>query len=175
MRSDETARSCADWPTSLLSISAMLDPSQSSDGSPDALRKGRIASDVAGGALAAVSAVFENSRARKTKAAIARIIAAEATPIASQFLDLGVSSGGVVAIVTVLDVPPCHASRSWRNSCALWYRTFTSICRHFSVTSLRNLGTEGSTSIARLGTSRVRLNIDDCAVSALYGKSPVSS
>src|SRR6202050_1237827 len=119
MRSDETARSCADWPTSVLSISAMLDQSQSSDGSPEALRKGRMASDMAGGALAPVSAVFENSRPRKMKAAIASIIVAEATPIASQFLGLATTTGGGVAIVTVLDVPPCHASRSARNSCAL--------------------------------------------------------
>ncbi len=45
-----TVRSCDDWPTSVLSMSARLGPSQSRAGSADALRKGRIASDMAGAA-----------------------------------------------------------------------------------------------------------------------------
>jgi len=44
-------RKRADWPTSVLNISARLGPSQSILGSPDALRKGRMASETAAGAV----------------------------------------------------------------------------------------------------------------------------
>src|SRR5216684_4573236 len=50
MRSGETVRSLADCPTSVPNISAMLAPTQSSEGSPDALRKGTIARESAGAA-----------------------------------------------------------------------------------------------------------------------------
>src|ERR1700731_3138066 len=43
-----TVRNWADWPTSVLSMSARLDPSQSTLGSPEALRKGKIANETAG-------------------------------------------------------------------------------------------------------------------------------
>ena len=47
-RSWETARKRVDWPTSVLNISARLGPNQSTLGSPEALRKGKIANDSAG-------------------------------------------------------------------------------------------------------------------------------
>src|SRR4029077_18399186 len=43
-----TVRSCADCPTSVVNISATLEPSQSKFGSPEALRNGRIAREVNG-------------------------------------------------------------------------------------------------------------------------------
>src|SRR5882762_8147111 len=47
-RSGETVRKWADWPTSVLNMSARLEPSQSTLGSPEALRNGRIARERAG-------------------------------------------------------------------------------------------------------------------------------
>src|SRR5215471_2389162 len=47
-RSEETVRRAPDWPTSVARVSARYDPTQSSEGSPEALRKGRIASDTEG-------------------------------------------------------------------------------------------------------------------------------
>src|ERR1700676_5588680 len=43
-----TVRRLADCPTSVVSMSARLEPSQSSDGSEDAFRKGKIANETAG-------------------------------------------------------------------------------------------------------------------------------
>src|ERR1043165_1318925 len=45
---EETIRNCADCPPSVVSISAMLAPSQSRLGSPDAFRNGTIASETTG-------------------------------------------------------------------------------------------------------------------------------
>src|SRR5271156_6896816 len=84
-RSEETRRSRADWPTSVLNISARLEPSQSRDASPEAFRNGRIASERAGGAVAVFSPEFPNSRPRKMKAAEARKITAELAPTIIHF------------------------------------------------------------------------------------------
>src|SRR6516162_2246112 len=48
MRSGAITRICADWPTPVLSMSASVGPSQSSELSPEAFRNGRIAKDNSG-------------------------------------------------------------------------------------------------------------------------------
>src|ERR1700676_2296378 len=53
-------RRCADCPTSVLNMSAKLDPSQSSPASPEPLRNGKIASDTSDPAAALVAVLDVN-------------------------------------------------------------------------------------------------------------------
>src|SRR5580704_11652818 len=64
-RSGETMRRCDDCPTSVLSVSATLDPSQPRLSSADALRNGRMASETAGPAAAFLAGANNSSRSRK--------------------------------------------------------------------------------------------------------------
>ena len=68
-----TVRRLADWPTSVVSMSATLEPIQSSDGSEVAFRKGRIASDAAGAGAEPLLPARLKSLARNTNPQITRI------------------------------------------------------------------------------------------------------
>src|SRR5690349_7923578 len=77
-----TVRRLADCPTSVVSRSATLDPSQSSCGSPDAFLNGRIASDTLGpdtAELAAPARPRIRSRSTYQIIASARTVAVPAT------------------------------------------------------------------------------------------------
>ena len=73
MRSEEIVRSELDCPTSVLSISATLDPNQSSAGSPDALRKGMMASETVGAedGLVVGAKIFPRKTTPATKSRVA--------------------------------------------------------------------------------------------------------
>src|SRR6516165_5479906 len=62
MRSGEITRIWADWPTAVLSMSASVGPSQSSELSPEAFRNGRIARDNSGVFALPVPAVEDPER-----------------------------------------------------------------------------------------------------------------
>src|SRR5438067_13336745 len=86
-RSEEIDRRCADCPISVLSISARLGPSQSSDLSGDALRRGKIASEI-GGALGAADVSARRSWIRWRTNGVA-IVATIARAAAIHLSDAG--------------------------------------------------------------------------------------
>src|SRR5271167_4338651 len=126
-----TVRNCADWPTSVLSMSARLGPIQSRLGSPDALRKGKIASDTAG-LVGAVMALDEGpksgSRSRNAPIARARAVITPAISGHGRVCPHGLT------LASKLMVPAArlsfHVFRSAKTAEAVWYLSFTSRSRH---------------------------------------------
>src|SRR5207253_3697116 len=77
-RSEGTVRKDADSPMSVLSISATVEPSQLSDGLPDAFGKGKIAREISGAVGGGMDAdnVVNFPRRRKAAMEIAKTAAA---------------------------------------------------------------------------------------------------
>src|SRR5580693_5519908 len=119
-RSGETIRRCDDCPTSVLKVSATLDPSQPRLWSAEALRKGRMASDTAGAAGAVFVLLGEDNFPRSRKPASASTKTAAVPPIQCQ----GTVCPQGFSLVGKRNVAParlpCQASKSRKNSVAFW-------------------------------------------------------
>src|SRR5204862_5780824 len=100
-------------PTSVLSISATVEPSQSKLGSPEAFRNGRMANETAG-AAGASGLLGDKSLSRKINPVIASRIAANAPPNFGQGIvcPQGRELAGNCNVAAAC--PPCHALRSAR-------------------------------------------------------------
>src|SRR5579863_7274745 len=102
-------RRCADWPTSVLSMSARLEPSQSSLASPEPLRNGRMARETSGPA-GGLAIVVEVSLPLTVQPAMATAAASVAATIHFQ----GIARGGTGAGITTdaaIGRLPSQASR----------------------------------------------------------------
>src|ERR1700692_735202 len=116
-------RRCADWPTSVVSISARLGPSQSSDASPDAFRNGRIAREACANGAPAFAAEPEKMLRRKTIPAAASKIMAAIPAIHIRYrwkgepsADLGAATAGEIVGAMVLMLVGLSWPRSSRIS-----------------------------------------------------------
>ena len=100
-------------------MSARLEPSQSSDGSPDAFRNGRIASVTAG--VPAVTGLDEGlvvNFSRKTRPSTINKTAA--APMANHFPNgAALRSRRCIGVAAEIELPASHASKSFANSATL--------------------------------------------------------
>src|SRR5580704_10749936 len=172
-RSGLTVCNFGDCPTSVLNISARLEPNQSKLGSPEAFRNGRIASEIAGPALVRAGDE-ENRLSRNRYPAIA-----STTTIKPAVIDgHGIVRPHGPILGSKLSVAParlpCHVSRSAKSSAAVLYRSSRSRSKHLVTISLRDLGILWSWSETGETRSWVRLIRLAIVLSALNGICPVS-
>src|SRR5208282_2653915 len=125
-----TVRNCADWPTSVLSMSARLGPIQSRLGSPDALRNGKIANDTTGPAGADLVLGDLKSRSRRMYPPLARITTVKIPAISGH----GRVCPHGFTLASNLTVPAAllsfHVFRSARIAETFWYLCSKSRSRH---------------------------------------------
>src|SRR5664279_4597439 len=136
-----TVRNCADWPTSVLNMSARLGPIQSRLGSPDALRKGKIASDTVG--LAGANPVLGDDLKSRSRSMYPLIARTKAVTIPAMSGHGRVCPHGLT-LASKLIVPAAllsfHVFRSARMAEALWYLWSKSRSRHLPTIPLNAPG-----------------------------------
>src|SRR5580700_12234523 len=171
-RSGLTVCNCEDCPTSVLNISARLEPNQSKLGSPEAFLKGRIANETAGTALGRAED-DENSLSRNRYPPIASKTTINPAVIDGHGM---VRPHGPILGSKLSVAParlPCHVSRSAKSSAAVLYRSSRSRSKHLVTISLSDLGIVSSWSETGETRSWVRLIRLAIVLSALNGICPV--
>src|SRR5580698_2948161 len=121
-RSGLTVCNFEDCPTSVLNISARLEPNQSKLGSPEAFLKGRIANEMAGAALVR-DGDDENTLSRNRYPPIARMTTINPAVIDGHGM---VRPHGPIFGSKLRVAParlPCQVSKSAKSSAAVLYRS----------------------------------------------------